>query len=107
MTVTCKADVGAEPQGQLEWYYFIGVTTGTEYPISNYASKGPLETVRGCSHAQVSTLSLPMNESLNNIIIRCTLKQGNQTPDEDNHRLTQSSFNVTCKYLQRLRKPGP
>ena len=107
VTVTCKADVGAEPQGQLEWYYYEGVKDGTAYPISNYAGKGDLETVRECSHTQVSTLTLPMNESLNNIVIRCTLQQDASNPDGDDHRQTQNQFNVTCKYLQRLRKPGP
>ena len=107
VTVTCKADVGAEPQGQLEWYYYKGVTTGTAYPISNYAIKGNLETVRGCSHTQVSTLTLPMNENFNNIVVRCTLQQDVPNPNGDDHKQTQSPFNVTCKYLQRLRKPGP
>ena len=97
VTFTCKAHVGAEPQGELRWSYIIG-NPGNPQPISGQAVKGPLETYETCSYTQVSTLTLTMTQALNGVLLRCTLQQSGVSITDD-HRQT-TDFNVTCKYCQ-------
>ena len=98
VTFTCKAHVGAEPQGQLLWSYIIG-NPGNPQDISDQAVKGPLVPYETCSYTQVSTLELPMTRELNGVMLRCTLQQnGVVIANADNHRQT-NPFNVSCKHF--------
>ena len=95
VTFTCKADVGAEPQGHLEWYYYL---SDIPYHVSDQATKGPLTSTRDCSQSQQSVLTLTMNSTLDDILVRCTLQQDVFTPDGDKHNQT-NKFNIECKYM--------
>ena len=98
VTFTCKAHVGAEPQGQLLWSIVIGNRGNPQY-ISGQAVKGPLVTYETCSYTQDSTLVLPMTRELNGALLKCTLQHnGVIIADADNNRQT-NPFNVSCKYF--------
>ena len=95
VTFTCKADVGTEPQGQLEWYYYL---SDIPYPVSDKAVKEDLVSARNCSYSQQSRLMLTMNSTLDGILVRCTLRQDDTGPDGDTHNQT-NKFSVKCKYM--------
>lgn len=89
VTFTCLADIGVEPLGQLEWYYYLPAIANPE-SVSHLAFNGPAYPVRTCSFAQESTLTLTMIREYNGIIVRCTLQQLTITPDGDDHRQTDA-----------------
>ena len=95
VTFTCKANVGAEPPGQILWSYTIG-NTGISKTISDKAVKGRLLQYETCSFTQTSTVQLTMTQRLNGVRVRCTLQQNNVSV-ADSYRET-SNFNVSCKY---------
>lgn len=95
ITFTCMADVGVEPQGKLEWYYYLPETETPE-SVSHLASYGLVFPARMCSLAQESTLTLTMTKEYNGIIVRCTLQQDATTPDGNEHRKT-NAITVTGK----------
>ena len=99
VTFTCKAAVGAEPQGQLLWYYIIG-NSGNPKDISKQAITGSPESYETCSYTRVSTLTLTMTQAFNGVVLRCTLQQSGVSITDD-HRQT-TDFNVTCKYFMSM-----
>ena len=100
VTFTCKAAVGAEPQGQLLWYYIIG-NPGSLQPISDQAITQSPESYETCSYTRVSTLTLTMTQAFNGVLLRCTLQQSGVSITDD-HRQTTDFFNVTCKYFMSI-----
>ena len=99
VTFTCKAHVGANPQGQLLWYYIIG-NTGSPQPISDQAITQSPEPYKTCGYTRVSTLTLTMTQVYNGVVLRCTLQQSGVSITDD-HRQT-TDFNVTCKYFMSM-----
>ena len=96
VTLTCKANVGAKPKGQLLWSYIIG-NPASPQDISYQAVKGPLVVNETCSYTQVSTLQLTMKKMYNGVVLRCTLQQ-NGVSIAESYKQTKE-FNVSCKYF--------